>query len=80
MVVLSDYLYGPPTSYENMEDMQESIQLQEAVKRMEDNDKDSVDESGKQDSVKEDTVKGDTPDEEESSLRHRKVDILVILT
>jgi len=72
MVVLSDYLYGPPTSYENMEDMQESIQLQEAVKRMEDNDKDSIDESDKQDSVKEDTVKGDTPDEEESSLRHRK--------
>ena len=75
MVVLSDYLYGPPTSYENMEDIQEGIHLQEAVKKMEDNEKDSVDESDKEDSVKDNTVKDDTPDDEGSSLRQRKVDI-----
>ena len=78
MVVLSDYLYGPPAPYENMEVMQEGMPLQQAMKEMPDRDNDNGDSTGDGSPVNEDILDA-TTDKEGSSMRQRKVGVPVIL-
>ena len=80
MVVLSDYLYGPPTPYENMEVMQEGVHLRQAMKEVpggDDGGDVDGDSTGDGSPINEDTPNS-TSDKEGSSVRQRKVGALII--
>ena len=76
MVLLSDYLYGPPMPYDNMEDMQEGMPMESTMGEMEDDDDNYDDSTKDEEDDKQDSVKEEIQipaAQEESSVRQRKV-------
>lgn len=76
MVLLSDYIYGPPSSYENMEEVQEGAEFEGPMKEMQDDNEDNGDEDEAEEDAKEEGTHEEVSkptEKEESSVRQRKV-------
>lgn len=69
MVILSDYLYGPPASYENMEEVQEGMVFEDDRGREEN--ESNTDADGTEEGLEKEIPS--SGEKEGSSLRQRKV-------